>query len=117
MFHYWNMDFNPYLKAGAPGGDASKGSIEKIDAIRNIAWQTRAALPTEYENALGDLLEKAETDFGIWVNGDLGVEVPISMVRFGAGVRAHYGAMAGGDGSDVEHSGLGGFASLTLIAP
>lgn len=69
------------------------------------------------ERELGDVLETAETDFGIWVNADLGVEVPVSIVRFGAGVRAHYGSMASGDGGDVEHSGLGGFASLTLIAP
>ncbi|MGQ0654857.1 MAG: recombinase-like helix-turn-helix domain-containing protein [Betaproteobacteria bacterium] len=53
------MEFNPYLKPGAPSSEARKGSIEKVDAVQNLVWQTRAAPPTGYENRLGDLLEQA----------------------------------------------------------
>ena len=53
------MDFNPYLKRAARGGEAAKGSIEKVDATQNLIWQTRAAPPTEYEDRLGDLLLQA----------------------------------------------------------
>jgi Recombinase-like helix-turn-helix domain len=64
-------DFNPHLrfaidsraaagrldsKADGPnkGGEAS---IERYEAPQLIRWQTRPALPTDYENALGDALE------------------------------------------------------------
>ncbi|MFN0305770.1 MAG: recombinase-like helix-turn-helix domain-containing protein [Burkholderiales bacterium] len=53
-------DYNPHL---APQGHASedrdvgKGSIERPEDARNIPWQTRARLPSEYENRLGDALE------------------------------------------------------------
>jgi hypothetical protein len=53
------MDFNPYLTARTVAREAAKGSIEKVDAIQNIVWQTRAAPPTDYENRLGDQLEQA----------------------------------------------------------
>jgi hypothetical protein len=53
------MDFNPYLKQGPRSSNAARGSIEKVDAIENLVWQTRPALPTDYENRLADLLEQA----------------------------------------------------------
>lgn len=56
------MDHNPYLQGTAASGEAAKGSIEKVDAIENLVWQTRAAPPTEYENRLADLLEQAFAD-------------------------------------------------------
>ena len=54
-------DYNPNL---APPGHASedrefgKGSIERPEDARNIPWQTRARLPSQYENRLGDALER-----------------------------------------------------------
>lgn len=54
------MDYNPYLKPWRqpkPNQVAGKGSIEQPDKIQNIAWQTRPAIPTEYEIQLGDALE------------------------------------------------------------
>jgi hypothetical protein len=50
------MDFNPYLTQSEPG---QRGDIEKPGVANNIAWQTRAAPPTDYESALGDALEQA----------------------------------------------------------
>ena len=52
------MDFNPYLRRNANATDPGKGSIERIEEIRNIVWQTRAALPSDFENRLADLLEQ-----------------------------------------------------------
>jgi hypothetical protein len=46
------MDHNPFLKRSPSD---SRGSIERFE---NLCWQTRAAPPTEYENALGDALER-----------------------------------------------------------
>lgn len=48
------MDYNPFLKP-ARSAEAAKGSIESLD---NMVWQTRAAPPTEFENALCALLER-----------------------------------------------------------
>ena len=64
MFHIRidvsHMEHNPHLTpSNTVKGDAAKGSIEKVDAIQNIVWQTRAAAPTDYENRLADLLEQA----------------------------------------------------------
>jgi hypothetical protein len=42
---------NPFLTKRP----ASRGEVE---IPRNIAWQTRAAPPTEHENRLGDALER-----------------------------------------------------------
>lgn len=56
------MDYNPYLKpwkAAQPNNVAGKGQIEVPGKVDNIIWQTRAAPPTSYENALGDALEQA----------------------------------------------------------
>ena len=52
------MDHNPYLKRTPTSGEAAKGSIEKVDSIQNLVWQTRSAPPTDYENRLADLLEQ-----------------------------------------------------------
>ena len=60
-----NLDHNPQLKpwqATAPNNVAGKGRIEEPGAARNIVWQTRSAAPSDYENALGDALEKAFAD-------------------------------------------------------
>lgn len=56
------MNFNPYLKpweAAQPNNVAGKGVVEIPGKVDNIVWQTRASIPTDYENALGDALEKA----------------------------------------------------------
>ncbi|MQQ99640.1 recombinase-like helix-turn-helix domain-containing protein [Glaciimonas soli] len=55
------MDFNPNLRpwsAPQPNNVAGKGQIEKPGTATNLVWQHRAALPTDYENALGDALLK-----------------------------------------------------------
>ncbi len=46
------MDHNPFLKRPP---EASRGTVEKP---LNLEWQTRAAPPTEFENRLGDALER-----------------------------------------------------------
>jgi hypothetical protein len=53
-------DFNPFLQPLAEGDGANKGdagSIETYDQPTLIRWQTRYALPSDYEDALGDALE------------------------------------------------------------
>lgn len=68
-------DFNPHLQPAAErggaqgrpydtgagtGNGANKGdasTIERYDSPILIRWQTRPALPSDYENALGDALE------------------------------------------------------------
>ena len=59
------MDFNPYLKpwqAAQPNNVAGKGQIEVPGQVPNIVWQNRAAVPNDYENALGDALERVFAD-------------------------------------------------------
>ena len=46
------MEHNPYLTPSTAG----RGEVEKRV---NIAYQTRPAAPSSYENRLGDALEKA----------------------------------------------------------
>jgi hypothetical protein len=56
------LDYNPQLAPWdkpAPNNVAGKGYIERPGRVPNIVWQTRSALPTAYENALGDALEAA----------------------------------------------------------
>jgi len=56
------MNFNPHLQPWqqpAPNNVAGKGQIEIPGQADNIIWQTRAAEPTAYENALGDALVAA----------------------------------------------------------
>jgi hypothetical protein len=58
------LDHNPHLRR-------AQGSVERRTPARgsivsrsepNLAWQTRAAPPTEHENALADALEKVFED-------------------------------------------------------
>ena len=42
-----------------PNNVAGKGYIEQPGKVANLVWQTRAAAPTAYENALGDALQAA----------------------------------------------------------
>lgn len=69
-------DFNPQLrfametraaagKLDSSADGANKGGahfIERYDEPALIRWQTRPALPTDYENALGDALEALFSD-------------------------------------------------------
>lgn len=55
----WAADFNPQLRPWQrpePGSAAGKGALERPEKVANIVWQTRAAPPTDYENALADSL-------------------------------------------------------------
>lgn len=54
------LGYNPLLKplAGAAEQAAGRGRIEQPGQAANLIWQTRAAPPTTYENALGDALEQ-----------------------------------------------------------
>jgi hypothetical protein len=54
------VDHNPFLKRSRePRPDApSKGEIEAPGQSVNLVWQTRVAAPTDYENRLGDALER-----------------------------------------------------------
>ncbi|MBY4947215.1 hypothetical protein K6V92_11375 [Cupriavidus respiraculi] len=57
-----DLAYNPNLapwERPAPNNVAGKGYIERPGKVPNIVWQTRAAVPTAYENALGDALEAA----------------------------------------------------------
>jgi hypothetical protein len=46
------VEHNPFLKPQAPG---ARGGVESRD---NLAWQSRAEPPSEFENRLGDALEE-----------------------------------------------------------
>ncbi|WP_323121197.1 recombinase-like helix-turn-helix domain-containing protein [Burkholderia alba] len=55
------VNFNPHLKpwrAPEPNNVAGKGQIEIPGQMPNQVWQTRKAEPTQYENDLGDALER-----------------------------------------------------------
>ena len=55
------VNFNPHLKpwlAPQPNNVAGKGVIEKPGETDNMIWQTRKAVPTQYENDFGDALEQ-----------------------------------------------------------
>ncbi|REE07573.1 hypothetical protein B0G71_8104 [Paraburkholderia sp. BL27I4N3] len=55
------LNFNPFLKpwlAPQPNNVAGKGKIEIPGEVENHIWQTRKAEPTQYENELGDALER-----------------------------------------------------------
>ncbi|MGO4332282.1 recombinase-like helix-turn-helix domain-containing protein [Cupriavidus sp. 2TAF22] len=57
-----DLAYNPNLapwERPAPNNVAGKGHIEQPGKVANVVWQTRAAAPTAYENALGDALEAA----------------------------------------------------------
>jgi len=53
----YNVALRQWLeKSGDNKGDES--SIERPDAVQNVRWQTRAAVPTDHENRLGDALQE-----------------------------------------------------------
>jgi len=59
------LDYNPNLKhRQLPEANkvASKGNIEHLGQAKNIVHQTRVASPTDYENGLGQALEKIFSD-------------------------------------------------------
>jgi hypothetical protein len=56
-----SVNFNPHLqpwKAPQPNNIAGKGQIEQPGQVENQIWQNRKAEPTQYENDLGDALER-----------------------------------------------------------
>jgi len=67
----YNPNLAPWEKA-VPNNVAGKGCIEQPGKVANLVWQTRAAAPTAYENALGDALQAAF---------DAGAESPEDIVR------------------------------------
>ena len=53
------MDHNPHLtpwRRSQPDQAAGKGRVEQPGTTENLVWQTRAAPPTPYEDALADAL-------------------------------------------------------------
>lgn len=57
----FNINLQPWTKP-SPNNVAGKGTIEVPGQTENFVWQTRAAEPSAYENALGDALERAFSD-------------------------------------------------------
>jgi hypothetical protein len=58
-------DHNPWLApetAALLGSKGGERTVERPDAVENIAWQTRAAAPTASENALADALQAIFAD-------------------------------------------------------
>ena len=56
-----NLAYNPNLapwERPAPNNVAGKGQIEIPGQAENLIWQNRKAEPTQYENDLGDALER-----------------------------------------------------------
>ena len=51
------MDFNPGLAQHALTDKGGENTIENPNRVTNLAWQTRAALPTAAEGALADALQ------------------------------------------------------------
>lgn len=58
MLEELNPHLTPWSKA-QPNNVAGYGQIGKPGHGSNIRWQTRSAVPTRFENALGDALENA----------------------------------------------------------
>ena len=57
-----DQDYNPFLKPWrrtSPEINAGKGRIERPGEVGNIVWQTRAARPTEYQDALANAIIRA----------------------------------------------------------
>jgi hypothetical protein len=50
-------DANPWLARDTGGTKGGAVSLERPGEVRNVAWQTRAAPPTEAENRLADALQ------------------------------------------------------------
>lgn len=58
-------EFNARLTAWdrrQPDDRAGAGGYETYDVISNVPWQSRARVPTAYENALAAALERAYLD-------------------------------------------------------
>ena len=58
-------DCNPALRpweAPRPSKRAAAGSYETYDTITNLTWQTRATVPSAYEDKLADALMAAFDD-------------------------------------------------------
>lgn len=56
----YNVALQRWIASRADGAATVKGdetSIERVNAIENVRWQTRAAPPTGYENTLADALQ------------------------------------------------------------
>lgn len=53
----WNASLKPWRES-TPSNRGGAGSIEDYREIKNLEWQSRSAPPTEYENHLGDALER-----------------------------------------------------------
>jgi hypothetical protein len=74
--------FNPHLgPQRAVDQDIGKGSVERPADAQNIPWQTRPALPSDYENRLGDALEQ------IFENGATDLPVVVAALN-AAGMRS-----------------------------
>jgi hypothetical protein len=58
------MDHNPHLAVMRHPNDdkGSEAGIERPDAVVNIAWQTRPAPPSAFEDALADALQAIFAD-------------------------------------------------------
>jgi hypothetical protein len=58
------MDHNPHLARPRSANDdkGTEAGIERPDRVENVAWQTRAAPPTDAENALADALQAIFAD-------------------------------------------------------
>ena len=74
------MEYN--LHRSPATGERREARIEKPGAFPNIVWQTRSALPTDYENRLGDALvacfEEGIEELGPLVSrlNEMGVHAP-----------------------------------------
>jgi hypothetical protein len=58
-------DCNPALRpweAPLPSKRAAAGSYETYDTVTNLVWQTRATVPSAYEDKLADALMAAFDD-------------------------------------------------------
>jgi hypothetical protein len=52
------LDYNPWLSPDRLEGDnkGSPATLELPDRVENVPWQTRPAIPPDYEGALADAL-------------------------------------------------------------
>lgn len=79
------MDHNPHLRSYRqfkPQREAAKGIIERPDDTANLIHQTRESPPTDYENRLGEALEKIFANDVVELNeivnclNEMGVQTP-----------------------------------------
>ena len=59
------VEWNAALQPPAAARGSNKGAVDAEggrDVVENLVWQTRAAPPTAYENALGDALQRIFAD-------------------------------------------------------